>query len=196
MSDYIPPAGWRVKGDDEVVADGDCYSRNWMGKEVEPGTILAASRIGTLAGRVKNSAGGGYILTPIVSPPATAVHDVHMKLHAINPRRHELIKKKMRLGLNAAEWVELDRLQDEAGQCVDVIAPLPPQFDMHPPATQTPDVSQKSQNDDRPPLDVYLPEIERKVNLATKDNPEILDWWRAEKERLASETGKRIGGAK
>jgi hypothetical protein len=44
------------------------------------------------------------------------------------------------------------------------------------------------------PLDVYLPEIERKVVLASKDRPELLDWWRDAKAELAIEAGKRIGG--
>jgi hypothetical protein len=48
----------------------------------------------------------------------------------------------------------------------------------------------------RKSLDVHLPEIERKINLASKDRPELLDWWRAEKERIAIEAGKRMGGAK
>jgi hypothetical protein len=43
-------------------------------------------------------------------------------------------------------------------------------------------------------LDIYLPEIERKVTLASKANPALLDWWRGEKEALAIEAGKRIGG--
>jgi hypothetical protein len=44
------------------------------------------------------------------------------------------------------------------------------------------------------PLDVHLPEIERKINPAAVKKPEILDWWRAEKEKLAIDAGKRIGG--
>jgi hypothetical protein len=55
-------------------------------------------------------------------------------------------------------------------------------------------VSQEQQNDDRSPLDIHLPEIERKINLASKDRPELLDWWRGEKERIAIEAGKRMGG--
>jgi hypothetical protein len=129
---YIPPAGWRVKGDEEVVTDGDAFSHWYEGHECLapnkkfgncgiPGSPVSAVRR-------KHLPNGGYILTPIVSSPAT----------------------------------------------------------------QAPDVSQESQTDDRPPLDVYLPEIERKINLAAKDRPDLLNWWRAEKERLAIEAGRRM----
>lgn len=132
--DYIPPAGWRVKGDDEVVADGDAFS-HWSDGTVcsNPNKLLGYLLTGehkVSEARQHDLPNGGYILTPIVSPPSTPQQDV----------------------------------------------------------------SSESQDDDRSPLGIYLPEIERKVNLAAKDRPEILDWWRAEKERLAIEAGKLIGG--
>lgn len=48
----------------------------------------------------------------------------------------------------------------------------------------------------RQPLDVHLPEIERKVIEAAKkpENDGLLNWWRVEKERLANEALARIGG--
>jgi len=130
MSDYIPPDGWRVKGDDEVVTDGDRYSHDPYGdahRKNEECLSAVGKSVGYARGRWMPRV--GYILTPIVSP-----------------------------------------------------------------ATPQPDVSQEQQTDDRSPLDIHLPEIERKINLAAKDRPELLDWWRGEKERIAIEAGKRMGG--
>ena len=131
MSDYIPPTGWRVKGDDEVVANGDQYAYDDGRWNTPKNECQYSVGMDVRSARREYLLMDGYILTPIVSS-----------------------------------------------------------------ATPQPDVSQESQNDDRSPLDVHLPEIERKINLASKDRPELLDWWRGAKEALAIEAVKRMGGAK
>ena len=69
MSDYIPPEGWRVKSDDELVQSGDRFTHDDVGCPFAD-EAYAYESIGAYVGntRKRRMPHGGYILTPIVLP--------------------------------------------------------------------------------------------------------------------------------
>lgn len=78
---YVPPDGWRIKADDEVVENGDAYSHDRFGKEGN-GCGVTRSKIGLTVEELRNmnTPKGGYILTPI---PAT------MSIPVVEPESNE-----------------------------------------------------------------------------------------------------------
>lgn len=172
MDEWKCPDGWRVKGDDETVQRGDAYSHDIFGEPHKyPNTHMNNIGGAVQTARKNHMPKGGFILTPVSSTPTTFLES-HMKLNAINPRRFELIDKKSTVGLTAPEHMELERLQYEAGQCADVIAPLPPQAERH-----------------FPPLDIDLPYLLKKSAACS---PEIQSQVLALKTRFAEMVGKLI----
>jgi hypothetical protein len=188
MRDYIPPAGWRVKGDDEVVKFEDAYSHDWEGLDLKENPLVISYQNGETVGeRLKCIRGGGYILTPIV-PPATPQPIVSQEQQpddgweiyepVVGEPYSPGTQCKSKSPVSGWQVYEGHRFHKFGDYSFD------DQYLYRRPKQQPA----------RNPLDVHLPEIERKINLAAKDRPEILDWWRAAKETLAIEAGKRMGG--
>jgi hypothetical protein len=185
MSDYIPPEGWRVKGDDEVVQQGDAFSHSTQGNSWPVPNPISWPMVSSVRNARTEYMTGGYILTPIVSTPQLDVSQEPQTEDMGGWEIYEPVK-----GDVYSPGTQV-KLPEEDSDCWgkpytkrhgdDVVHPR--------------NVYRRpKQQQARKPLDVHLPEIERKINIAAKDNPEILDWWRGEKERLAIEAGKRMGG--
>ena len=195
MNDYIPPAGWRVKGDDEEVSRDDVFSHDYTGKPW-PDLIARVFQIGCCGGNVKNARSsfmpnGGYILTPIVSSPSTPQPDVSPEQHTDDMDGWEIYEPVVGEPYSPGteyryqSWTpknwqktaeRMDTIHKDHGHGFIYRRPI------------------QKQQPARQPLDIDLLSVERKINLAAKDRPDLLDWWRGAKETLAIEAGKRIGG--
>lgn len=187
---YTPPAGWRVKCDDEVVARGDAFSHTQKGN-MHPSPIWCfESTLGKTVKHIRavDMPRGGYILSPIATDQPNV---------------------DTRLCLSCSD--ELCALDDDPNgdsnaTCARCRAEEDHDFDAEPDVkfnrdgslveTDQPDVSQELQNEDTKPLDICLTYMEQKVKEAAKDKPDVLDKWRAIKVRLAGEMAQLIGGAK
>jgi hypothetical protein len=212
-TDYTPPDGWRVKGDDEVVAKGDAFSHHGSGKLHDPPVEFQFICVGMSVrdARISQMPSGGYILTPIV-PPATPQPDVSQGQQTddgweiYKPVKGEVyspgteFKSKPRHSL-VKNWTPQlgERAEFPSNETLIYRRPIQKQQPAKTPAEDTAQLKaaglyRECRAVEHKPLDIDLLSVERKINLASKDRPDLLDWWRDEKEKLAIEAGKRIGG--